>query len=148
MKTSSAKSSSRKTAVRAKPDSEQAIAARWMQSLTLREKVAQLIVIPFSGHPMNTRTREYHKFVALMTRERVGGLVLINVPNGRPGAKADPLEVASFLNRMQGLAKVPLLVAGDFERGVSMRVDSTTVFPHAMAFTAAGDAGLERREGE
>ncbi len=43
---------------------------------------------------------------------------------------------------------MPLLVAGDFERGASMRVDGTTVFPHAMAFGAAGDPALARFEGE
>ena len=37
---------------------------------------------------------------------------------------------------MQKLAKVPLVVSGDFERGASMRVDATTMFPHAMAFAA------------
>jgi len=39
-------------------------------------------------------------------------------------------------------------VGGDFERGASMRVDGTTVFPHAMAFGAAGDPELTRYEGE
>ena len=128
--------------------SDQVIAARWMKTLTLREKVAQLIVIPFSGHPLNTRTRDYRRFVNLMTKERVGGLVLINAPNGHGNSRPAPLEVATFLNKMQALAKIPLIVAGDFERGVSMRVDSTTVFPHAMAFTATGDPALERLQGE
>ena len=104
--------------------------------MTPRERVAQLFVIPFSGHPVNTRTREYRKFVHLVKQEHVGGLILVNVTNGRLVAKADPLEVASFLNGMQKLSKVPLLVSGDFERGASMRLDSTTLFPHAMAFTA------------
>ena len=52
---------------------------RWLKTLTLREKVAQLIVIPFNGHPMNTRSRDYRKFVHLVTQEHVGGLILINV---------------------------------------------------------------------
>lgn len=119
-----------------------------MRTLTLREKIAQLIVIGFSGHPMNTRTREYRKFVHLVGQEHVGGLILVNVSNGRTVAKADPLEAASFINRMQRLAKIPLLVSGDFERGASMRVDATTVFPHAMAFTASRDPNEARMEGE
>jgi beta-N-acetylhexosaminidase len=138
----------KKTAPSALPATDQATAARWLKTLTLREQIAQLVIIPFSGHPLNTRTREYRKFTYLMSTEHVGGLILINVPNGRTNAKADPLEVASFLNRMQKLAKVPLIVAGDFERGVSMRLDSTTIFPHAMAFTAAGDPGLVRAQGQ
>ena len=62
--------------------------------------------------------------------------------------KAEPYALAAFLNRMQRLARVPLLVGGDFERGASMRVTGTTVFPHAMAFGAAGDPELSRFEGE
>ena len=97
---------------------------------------------------MNTRTREYRKFVHLVGQEHVGGLILVNVSNGRIVAKADPLEAASFINRMQRLARVPLLVSGDFERGASMRVDATTVFPHAMAFTASRDPNEASEEGE
>ena len=62
--------------------------------------------------------------------------------------KAQPYALGAFLNRMQRLSRVPLLVAGDFERGASMRVDGTTVFPHAMAFGAAGDPALARFEGQ
>jgi len=130
------------------PDSEQAIAARWLRTLTLREKIAQLVVIPFSGHPMNTRSREYRKFVHLVAQEHVGGLILVNVSNGRLVQKSDPLEAASFINRMQRLATVPLLISSDFERGASMRVDATTAFPHAMAFTASRDPNEARMEGE
>jgi beta-N-acetylhexosaminidase len=124
-----------------------AIAARWMRTLTPRERIAQLIVIGFSGHPMNTRTSEYRKFVHLVSQEHVGGLILVNVTSGRTVAKADPLEAASFINRMQRLAKIPLLVSGDFERGASMRVDATTVFPQAMAFAASKDPKEAEAEG-
>jgi len=116
--------------------------------MTPRERIAQLVVIGFSGRPVNTRTREYRKFVHLVSQEHVGGLILVNVSNGRTVAKADPLEVASFINRMQRLAKIPLLVSADFERGASMRVDATTVFPHAMAFTASRDPKEAQIEGE
>ena len=68
--------------------------------MPLRDRIAQLIVIPFNGHPMNTRSREYRKFIHLVAQEHVGGLILINVFNGRITGKADPLEVASFINRM------------------------------------------------
>jgi len=46
------------------------------------------------------------------------------------------------------MSRLPLLVSGDFERGASMRVSDTTVFPHAMAFAAAGDPALTRYEGD
>jgi len=52
--------------------------------------------------------------------------------------KSQPYVAAELFNRLQKTSKLPLLVAADFERGLSMRINGTTVFPHAMAFTATG----------
>jgi beta-N-acetylhexosaminidase len=131
-----------------KPARQSAFVRRWMKALTLREKVAQLIFIPFHGAAPNTKSREYRQFMRLIGETRVGGMVLVNWSNGRLTQKAQPYALAAFLNRMQKLSRVPLLVAGDFERGASMRVDGTTVFPQAMAFGAAGDPALARFEGQ
>jgi beta-N-acetylhexosaminidase len=116
--------------------------------MTLRDEVAQLIFIPFHGAPPNSRSREYRSFARLIRETKVGGLILTNASNGRVLRKAEPYALAAFLNRMQRMAGVPLLVGGDFERGASMRVEGTTVFPHAMAFGAAGDPAFSRFEGE
>lgn len=116
--------------------------------MSLRDEVAQLIFIPFSGAFPNSRSREYRKFVRLIRDTKVGGLVLVNWSNGRTTPKAEPYALAAFLNRMQRLAKTPLLVSADFERGASMRVNDATPFPHAMAFGAAGDPEYARFEGE
>ena len=109
-----------------------------MKNMTLRDEVAQLIFISFHGTAPHSRSREYRKFMAQIRDTKVGGLVLVNWSNGRVMQKAEPYAVAAFLNRVQRLAKTPLMVSGDFERGASMRVDGTTVFPHAMAFGATG----------
>ena len=119
-----------------------------MGNMTLREEVAQLIFIPFSGTFPNSRSRQYWKFLRLIRDTRVGGLVLVNYSNGRTTPKAEPYALAAFLNRMQRQAKTPLLVGADFERGASMRVNGTTPFPQAMAFGAAGDPVLAHYEGE
>ncbi len=105
-------------------------------------------MVPFSGRPLNTRSRAYRDFVKLVAQDHVGGLILVNVTRGRLVDKAQPMDVAAFLNKMQRLAKVPLLVSADLERGASMRLDATTVFPHAMAFTAGRDPAAARFEGE
>lgn len=123
-------------------------AKRWMKTMTLRDEVAQLIFIPFSGAFSNSRSREYRKFVRLIRETKIGGLVLVNWNNGRTTPKAEPYALAAFLNRMQRLAKTPLLVSADFERGASMRVNGATPFPHAMAFGATGDPEWARFEGE
>jgi len=122
--------------------------SRWMKTMTLRDKVAQLVMIPFSGRSISTKTRDYRKFVHLIRDVHVGGLILVNIAQGRLSARPEPHELASFVNRLQRMSKLPLLVGGDFERGASMRVSGTTVFPHAMAFAAAGDPALTRFEGE
>ena len=116
--------------------------------MTLRDEVAQLIFVAFRGTAPNSRSREYRKFMGQIRDTKVGGLILVNWSNGRVIQKAEPYAVAAFLNRMQRLAKTPLMVSGDFERGASMRVDGTTVFPHAMAFGAAGNPAYSRYEGE
>jgi beta-N-acetylhexosaminidase len=122
---------------------------RWMKGMTLRDEVAQLVFVAFPGAAPHTRSREYLRFLRLIRDVKVGGLILTNTANGgRTIQHAEPYALAAFLNRVQRIAKVPLLVGGDFERGASMRVAGTTVFPHAMAFGAAGDPEFSRFEGQ
>jgi beta-N-acetylhexosaminidase len=121
---------------------------RWMKTMTLRDEVAQLIFIPFHGAAPNSRTREYRAFLRHVRDNKVGGLILVNWSGGRVVQKAEPYALGAFINRMQRMAKIPLMVSGDFERGASMRVEGTTVFPHAMAFGATGDPAFTRYEGE
>jgi len=116
--------------------------------MSLHDEVAQLVFIAFHGESPNTSSREYRRFMHLIRETQVGGLILNNASNGHTIQKAEPYQVAAFLNRLQRMTKVPLMVAGDFERGASMRVSGTTEFPHAMAFGAAGDLELTRYEGE
>jgi len=130
------------------PIKTSATVRRWMKGMSLRDEVAQLVFIEFHGGSPNTRSRDYQKFVRFIRETKVGGLILSNPNNGRGVQRAEPYALAAFLNRMQRIAKVPLLVGGDFERGASMRVSGTTPFPHAMAFGATGDPSLTRFEGE
>jgi beta-N-acetylhexosaminidase len=138
----------RKPAPKPSPIKASATVKRWMRTMTARDEIAQLIFIAFHGESPNTRSREYRRFVRLIAETKVGGLILNNVSNGRTIQKAEPYKVAAFLNKMQRLAAVPLMVGGDFERGASMRLEGVTVFPHAMAFGAAGDPALTRIQGE
>ena len=112
---------------------------RWMESLTLRQQIAQLIIVACYGEAPGAHTREFQDFAYQVQAIGVGGLIVNNrVVNGL-ARNAEPQTMAAFLNRMQELAKVPLIVGGDFERGASMRVANTTKFPHAMAYGAARD---------
>jgi beta-N-acetylhexosaminidase len=138
----------RKAPPKPPPIKASAAVKRWMRNMTARDEVAQLIFVAFHGESPNTRSREYRRFLRLIREVKIGGLILNNVSNGRTIQKAEPYKVAAFLNKMQRLTGVPLMVAGDFERGASMRLEGVTVFPHAMAFGAAGDPALTRYEGE
>ncbi|HXB66736.1 MAG TPA: glycoside hydrolase family 3 N-terminal domain-containing protein [Candidatus Acidoferrales bacterium] len=124
------------------------VVRRWMKGMTLRDEVAQLIFIACHGAVPNSRTREYRTFMRHVRDDKIGGLILVNWSNGRVIQKAEPYALGAFINRMQRMARVPLMFSGDFERGASMRVTGTTVFPHAMAFGATGDPSFARYEGE
>lgn len=136
-----------KPAASPKPPGAAPAASRWLASLTLEQKAAQLVVIPVYGDAPHVRSREFQKYVRLVRDRQVGGLILINRVRQRALRRAEPFAFASFLNRMQKLARIPLMVAADFERGASMRVADTTAFPHAMAFAAAGDLEATREAG-
>jgi len=123
------------------------VAAKWLRSMTPRERAAQLLIVPFYGESPNTRSRAYREFVSLVRDLKVGGLIVLNRVQYGSVKRADPFQMAAFVNRMQRLSRVPLIVGGDFERGASMRMTSTTPFPHMMAYGAANDLDATRALG-
>jgi beta-N-acetylhexosaminidase len=129
-------SSSRQGATSRKSSTDAAAAA---SPGALREKIAQLVIVPIYGGNPNADSDEYRKYAKLVRDVRVGGLIILNRYEYGNVRNAEPYATAAFLNQMQRLAKTPLLVAGDFERGASMRMTTATRFPHAMAYGAAGD---------
>ncbi|WP_321475384.1 glycoside hydrolase family 3 N-terminal domain-containing protein [uncultured Paludibaculum sp.] len=129
----------KKPAAKPAPPSTSGIAQRWLRSMTPAERAAQLLMIHFYGDAPNTKSRAYRQYVTAVRELRVGGLIVLNRVKNGIVQKADPYQMAAFINRMQRLAKVPLIVGGDFERGASMRMTSTTEFPHLMAYGAAND---------
>ncbi|MGC9999421.1 MAG: glycoside hydrolase family 3 N-terminal domain-containing protein [Bryobacteraceae bacterium] len=122
-------------------------ARKWIARMSLRERIAQLVMAPVYGDSPNARSREYREYLSLVAGVKVGGLVVLNRVRDGAAQRAEPHAAAAFLNRMQRLSKTPLIVAGDFERGASMRVLHTTAFPYAMAFGAAGDLDSTRALG-
>src|SRR3978361_2036988 len=88
---------------------------RWMRGMTVRDLAAQLIVITSYGEAPASRSAAFKEFVHAVRDLKVGGVIVVNrVMNGtvRP---AEPFAMATFLNRLQRLAKIPLLVGADFE---------------------------------
>jgi beta-N-acetylhexosaminidase len=111
----------------------------WMRTMTLHDKVAQLVVMPVLGEPANVRSAAFRRYQHYIRDLHVGGLIVTGNTAGGAVRNADPYAMAALLNRLQKISKLPLLVGADFERGASMRVNSTTTWPYAMAFAAAKD---------
>lgn len=122
----------------AAPQTPNAIAERWLRGMTLQQRVAQLVVIRTHGNTGPPRGREWRNILRWVRTTQVGGVIVVNRVRRGAVVKAEPFETVQFLNRLQRLSRLPLLVGGDFERSVSMRFDGTIQFPHAMAYGAAG----------
>lgn len=123
----------------------EAWAERELASMTLRQKVGQM-VMPFvlgtyapKGSAEHARLREW------VEEHEVGGFVL---------SVGSPMGVALKLNDLQSHARLPLMVAADFETGAGFRLagilhastnislGGATNFPTLMALGATGNAGL------
>lgn len=101
--------------------------------MTLREKCAQMVFADF-----RFEEPDYERVVNLVKKEGVGGLCLFG------GSRFD---VTPFVNSMQRVAKVPLLVASDFENGAGQQISGATVFPPNMAVGATGSEELAQLKG-
>ena len=115
-----------------------------LHKLTLEEKVGQVFMIWCRASFLNVENPEYLQLREAMQKYHVGSFAMTVHVDGPYLLRSEPYEAAELLNRMQSDSKLPLLFAADFERGVSMRLMGTTVFPHAMAF--GGDGKLEDAE--
>ena len=115
--------------------------------MSLRDKAAQLVIVPIYGELANTRSAEYRKYQHLIRDLHVGGVIVLGHSLNGGIRNAEPYAMAALLNRLQKLAKTPLFVGADFERGASMRVNSTTQWPYSMAFSAAQDLAGVTEEG-
>ena len=113
-------------------------AQKTLHKLSLEEKVGQLFMIWVRAEFLNVNSPEYLQLRDSINKYHVGSFAMTVRAEGPFLYRNQPYEAAVLLNRLQQDSKLPLLIAADFERGVSMRLYGATVFPHAMAFGAAG----------
>jgi beta-N-acetylhexosaminidase len=119
-------------------------AQKTLHKLTLEEKIGQVFMVWCRASFLNLENPEYLQWRDAMQKYHVGSFAMTVHVDGPFLLRSEPYEAAELLNRLQHDSKFPLLFAADFERGVSMRLMGTTVFPHAMAFGADGkDADAE-----
>jgi beta-N-acetylhexosaminidase len=119
-------------------------AEKTLHKLTLEEKIGQVFMIWCRASFLNVENPEYLQLREAMQKYHVGSFAMTVHVDGPYLLRSEPYEAAELLNRLQSDSKLPLLFAADFERGVSMRLLGTTVFPHAMAF--GGDGKTEDAE--
>ncbi|MGO9646900.1 MAG: glycoside hydrolase family 3 protein [Terriglobales bacterium] len=113
-------------------------AEKSLRKLTPEEKVGQLFMIRLQAEFLNVANPEYLQVRDTIRKYHVGGVTMTVRWEPPFLYRSEPYEAAVLLNRLQLDSKLPLLVAADFERGLSMRLHGATEFPHAMAFGAAG----------
>ena len=121
--------------------------ASLLRSLSLHDRIAQLIIVRGYGDYPPDDNAEYRRFTRWIRDDHVGGFIVAGRIRNGTVFNAQPFEMAAFINHMQRQAKTPLLVGSDFERGASMRVAETARFPYLMAFGAAHDLGATKELG-
>jgi len=124
---------------------------RTLASLTLREKIGQLIMPWVGGDYAAVGSTEFEQVRKWVQDDGVGALVL---------SIGLPLSYAAKLNELQVRARVPLLIASDMENGPGMRLGNIyalpsllpqgggTVFPPVMALGATGSDDLAFKLGQ
>ena len=115
---------------------------KWAQKklakMSLEEKVGQLFMVWCRAEFLNVNSPEYLELHDTVSKYGVGGFAM-SVPYEAPFLyKGQPYEAADLLNRLQQDSKLPVLVAADFELGLSNRLVGATPFPNAMAIGATG----------
>jgi beta-N-acetylhexosaminidase len=113
-------------------------AEKTLHKMSIEEKVGQLFMIWTRAEFLNANSAAYLQLRDNMNKYHVGSFAM-TVPYEPPFLyKSGPYEAAELLNRLQSDSKLPLLIAADFELGVSNRLRGTTGFPNAMAIGASG----------
>ena len=137
---------------RAAPLQETSKARKWaekkLRKLSLEQKVGQMFMTRAYAEFLNVNSPEYVRLRDEIRRYHIGSVTLTVRVDGPFLQRNQPYEAAMFTNRLQREAELPLLFAADFERGLSMRLYGATVFPHAMAFGAAGNPEFAAGFGE
>jgi beta-N-acetylhexosaminidase len=108
--------------------------------MTLEEKLGQLVMIACYGGFTCVESPAFQELARAVEQMHVGALMIATRPGGLGIERSQVYGTAALVDLLQRRAKIPLLVAGDFERGTAMRLSEGTSFPWAMAVAATGRA--------
>ena len=96
---------------------------RTVASLTLREKIGQLIMPWVGGDYAPVGSAEFEQVRKWIETDKVGGLVM---------SIGLPLSYAAKLNEFQARSRLPLLIASDMENGPGMRLGGIYALPSLL----------------
>jgi beta-N-acetylhexosaminidase len=113
-------------------------ADKQLKKMSIDEKIGQTLSLGINARYYNQERENFKELRRQVVENKIGGIILFAGP---------VYESVHIVNRMQALAKYPLLISSDFETGVGMRFDDTTNFPWTMAVGATGEPDLARRQG-
>ncbi|MEO7659391.1 MAG: glycoside hydrolase family 3 N-terminal domain-containing protein, partial [Pyrinomonadaceae bacterium] len=114
------------------------LATRLVKSMTIEEKVGQLVHIGVNARFANQNSPFFKELQRHISANKLGGIIFFGAPI---------YETTILANRMQQNAKIPLLLSLDAETGIGMRFEDATNFPWAMAVTATGNTEFARQMG-
>jgi beta-N-acetylhexosaminidase len=114
-------------------------ANKQLKRMSLEEKIGQLIAVGLNATFLNQESDAFKQLQHQIVDNHVGGIILFRGP---------VYESVLLVNRMQQLAKYPLLISADLEAGSGMRFDDTINLPWNMAVGATGNPEYARRQGE
>ena len=116
---------------------------RWVEKtlkqMTLEEKVGQLIACRYTGDFFNEESPYLANLKDLIVNRRIGGVIIF---------LGEAYETAHLNNALQKMAKIPLLIASDLERGTGNQITGATLFPTLMGVGAANSEELAYRMGQ
>ncbi len=108
-------------------------AKKTLSKMTLEQKIGQMVACRYSGNFVNRNSEYFQSLKTLIVEHKIGGLIIFG---------GEVYESAILTNSFQELAKIPLLVASDFERGAGNQIDGATLFPPLMSLGAADSEDL------
>lgn len=107
-----------------------------MSKLSVREKVAQIMIIEFDSKDGNKKKAMQNH---LVKKEKIGGLIPMN---------DDLIPALKRMNQLNKLAKIPMIITIDAEWGANMRYwDEIPPFPRQMQLGALSSDSLVYRMG-
>ena len=119
------------------PESDRWV-AQTLKKMTLDEKIGQLFAVWCYGGFLSAESLEYKDLLRDVEEKHIGSFAIQTQGSPLGIERSQVYPTAVLVNTLQSHAKVPLLIAADFERGTSMRIDEGASFPHSMAVAATG----------